>query len=213
MTILVVDDEAEIRQLLRKFLEIEEFYVIEAVNGYDAVEKMTEEVKMVILDICMPQCDGIEACARIREKHMVPIMFLTAYSDEDSKMRCFEQGADDYLVKPFYQKDLILRVKALLRRCYNYNLELKTKSQENNQNKEQEIKIGDLIICCGKKKVFLKEKEISLTFLEYEIMLLLATNRGNIFSIQEIYEQVWKEAYYAESANTVMVHIRNLRKK
>lgn len=205
--ILVADDAKDIRDLLRIMLEDAGFEILLANNGEEAVEKFNEDVDLVILDIMMPKCNGIDACARIREKAEVPILFLTAKSAESDLIEGFEAGGDDYLIKPFSCTELLLRVKALLKRPHMGKQLLEDKENEGR------IVIQDIILDTELQQVIRDGEEIPLTEIEYRILQLLATNRNRIFTAKEIYEQVWEEVYMPNSTNTVMVHIRNIRKK
>ena len=202
--ILVADDARDIREVVRIMLEDAGFEVILAVNGEEAVEKFYPDIDLVILDIMMPECDGINACSRIRERAEVPVLFLTAKSAESDLIEGFEAGGDDYLTKPFSCTELLLRVKALLKRPHIEKDSTKSKSQ---------IVIQDIILDKDLQQVIRDGEEISLTEIEYRILLLLASNRNHIFTAKEIYEAVWEEAYMPNSTITVMVHIRNIRKK
>lgn len=202
--ILVADDARDIREVVRIMLEDAGFEVILAVNGEEAVEKFYPDIDLVILDIMMPECDGINACSRIRERAEVPVLFLTAKSAESDLIEGFEAGGDDYLTKPFSCTELLLRVKALLKRPHIEKDSTKSRSQ---------IVIQDIILDKDLQQVIRDGEEISLTEIEYRILLLLASNRNHIFTAKEIYEAVWEEAYMPNSTNTVMVHIRNIRKK
>lgn len=225
-TIMIVDDEKQIRDILKQFLVMNGNDVIEAYDGAEAVEKMSENVHLVIMDYSMPRLTGDEACRRIREKCTCPIIFLTAYGDYETQRRCFEYGADDFLVKPFKYSDIIIRVNAMLRRCYEYNNYVNDKDklhtlEETDNDSVINIKSDDwldnLYIDRKKKKLIYNmngySMDINVTYTEYSIFEFLCDNRGKILSIGEIYEGVWHEKYCEESANTVMVHIRNLRKK
>ena len=202
--ILVADDEPEIREVLRMMLESEGYDIVEACNAQEAVER-TEGVDLVILDILMPGESGIQACTKIREKSNVPILFLTAKSGEHDKVLGFSAGGDDYLVKPFSYMELLSRVKALIRRYRVY--------QKSEDKAEKMIFYRDLTIDTELQSVTDNGKRISLTEMEYQILLLLVSNPRKIFSVKEIYEQVWKEDFFPSSGNTVMVHIRNIRRK
>lgn len=202
--ILVADDAKDIREVLRIMLEDAGYDVVLVNNGNEAVEQFDESFNLVILDIMMPKCNGIDACARIREKAEVPVLFLTAKSAESDMIEGFEAGGDDYLTKPFSCTELLLRVKALLKRPRMGSTE---------QERVSQIVIQDIILDTDLQQVIRDGKEISLTEIEYRILLLLASNRNHIFTAKEIYEDVWEEAYMPNSTNTVMVHIRNIRKK
>lgn len=202
--ILIADDAKDIREVLRIMLEDAGYEVVLANNGQEAVEYFDESISLVILDIMMPKCNGIDACAMIREKAEVPVLFLTAKSAESDMIEGFEAGGDDYLTKPFSCTELLLRVRALLKRPRMGN---------NEEEKDSKIVIQDIILDTDLQQVVRDGKEISLTEIEYRILLLLASNRNHIFTAKEIYEQVWEEVYMPNSTNTVMVHIRNIRKK
>lgn len=202
--ILIADDAKDIREVLRIMLEDAGFEVVLANNGEEAVEMFDDSIQLVILDIMMPKCNGIDACARIREKAEVPVLFLTAKSAESDMVEGFEAGGDDYLTKPFSCTELLLRVRALLKRPHMGNKETKEASR---------IVIQDIVLDTDLQQVIRDGKEIALTEIEYRILLLLASNRNHIFTAKEIYEAVWEEAYMPNSTNTVMVHIRNIRKK
>jgi len=203
--ILVADDAKEIRELLRIILTDAGYEVILAENGIEAIELFDESIHLVILDVMMPLCDGIDACTRIREQAEVPILFLTSKSAEADLVEGFEAGGDDYLIKPFSCTELMLRVKALLRRSH-----IGVKEEKKTSAK---IVIDDLVLDTEIGQLLRDGKEIPLTEIEYRILYLLATNRNHIFTAKEIYEQVWDETFMSNSTNTVMVHIRNIRKK
>ena len=205
--ILVVDDHDEIREVSRILLESEGFLVEEAQNGDEAILKATYDIDLIILDIMMPNKNGYMACKEIRKKSNVPILFLTAKSKESDKSMGFSVGGDDYLSKPFSYTELLLRVKSLLRRYYVY------KGADNNKEEENIIYINGIEINLENKEVKKNGEEIILTDLEYKIILLMAQNRNKIFSAENLYESIWEEPYYYGANNTIMVHIRKLRKK
>lgn len=202
--IVFADDDPGIREVVRILLTREGYEVLEACSGFEAVDRTDESVDLIILDVMMPGLSGVDACVRIREKTSAPILFLTAKSQDKDKTAGFAAGGDDYLVKPFSGTELTDRVGAMLRRYLVY------------QGKEEEqtvIKRLGLTIHIGSNEVLKNGEQIWLTDLEYQILLLLAANRDKTFTTQDIYEEVWKEPYLFTSNNTVMVHIRNLRKK
>lgn len=202
--ILVADDEPEIREVLRMMLGSEGYEILEAVNAEEAVEQ-AERVDLVILDVMMPGESGIWACTRIREKTNVPILFLTAKSGEHDKVIGFSAGGDDYLVKPFSYMELLSRVKALIRRYRVYQ-----------RSEKEEGKVAfyrDITINQELQTVQVNGQDIALTEMEYQILLLLVSNPRKVFSVKEIYETIWKEIFFPNSGNTVMVHIRNIRRK
>ncbi len=203
--ILIADDDAQIREVLRILLESEGYEVIEAADGQEAIRMAGEDVDLMILDIMMPGASGFSACAEIRKQSSAPVIFLSAKSQDSDKTMGFSVGGDDYLAKPFSASELLARVKAALRRYLVYG----AKPQE----QIGQIHIADVVIDPEKKRVLKSGTEIFLTDIEYGILLLLAKNRKKVFSVQNIYESVWQEPYYYSANNTVMVHMRNIRKK
>ncbi|PQZ59333.1 MULTISPECIES: response regulator transcription factor [Bacillus] len=205
-SILIVDDDRDIIRFITVNLKQEGFTVFSADNGEEALEVLNNNnVQLAILDVMMPQMDGIELCRRIREKYSLPIMFLSAKSSDVDKVIGFSTGADDYIVKPFSTIEFIARVKAQLRRYTYFN-------QNNVQVIEKKINIRGLEIDEVSRTVMLYGQAINLTKTEYAILHLMAVARNRIFTIEEIYESVWNERAY-ESNNTVMVHIARLRNK
>jgi len=201
-TVLVVDDEPDIRDVIHVYLRNEGYHVIEAADGQEALDIIKRtSVQLVILDVMMPVMDGINACLKIREVSNTPIIMLSAKEEDIDKITGLTTGADDYMVKPFNPLELLARVRAQLRR---QTLIGKTDNSL--------ILIKDLVIDKSKHSVKLKENDIPLTPLEFSILELLASHPGQVFSSEKIYETVWKEPY-GYSDNTVMVHIRNLREK
>lgn len=204
--ILIVDDEKEIRDLVGIYLKNDGFQCLKAEDGLQALELLkTEKVDLIILDIMMPKLSGIDTCMKIREENNIPIIMLSAKSEDMDKILGLSTGADDYLTKPFNPLELMARVKSQLRRYKVLN---------NNPVKKNSnlINIGELEIDLDGHKVKKNEKEIKLTPIEFNILRLLADNKGMVFSTDKIYELVWNENSF-ESGNTVMVHIRRLREK
>lgn len=181
--ILIADDNNEIREIVRVLLESEQYNVIEAIDGEDAVNKVDETIDLIILDIMMPRQSGFQACVKIREKTSAPILFLTAKSQDSDKYMAFSLGSDDYLSKPFSYTELVSRVKALLRRYYVYKGKDKAESSE-------VIKINELTVNTVINEVWIGQNEITLTEIEYKILSLMASNRRKIFSAQNLYESV-----------------------
>jgi DNA-binding response OmpR family regulator len=203
--ILIVDDDDEIRKITGIYLSNEGFEILKAENGPEALEVIKNHVvDLVILDIMMPGMDGIEVCLKIREKDVMPIIFLSAKSEDLDKIQGLASGADDYIIKPFNAMELIARVKSNLRRYTKY-------SATQNANKNL-IEIGNLTINADTREVFIGNNNVRLTPKEFDILELLARNKGIVFSIEKIYERVWGEAFY-KSDNTVMVHITKIREK
>ncbi|MVP00875.1 response regulator transcription factor [Paenibacillus lutrae] len=204
-TILLVDDEKEIVDLLEIYLKNEGYQLLKASNGAEALELLnSHEVDLIILDVMMPQMDGIEACMKIREEKQMPIIMLSAKSQEMDKITGLSIGADDYVVKPFSPLEVMARVKSHLRRYRQLNA-----SAVKNDN---EIIIDDLIINMATHKVTVDQIDARLTPREFAILQVLARNRGIVLSMEKIYETVWNEPFW-ESNNTVMVHIRKIREK
>lgn len=200
--ILVVDDDKDIRELVEAYLKAEGYIVDKASDGEEALSLIEEKAyDLVILDIMMPKIDGIETLIRIRKKHKMPVIFLTAKNDEIDIVKGLTLGADDYIAKPFSSMELIVRVKAQLRRYTVFN---------NLDNKI--INIGDLLLDIEKHIVTVKGKEVNLTPTEYKILELFCKNRNRVFSVEEIYENIWKNKY-AVGDTSIMVHITKLRQK
>lgn len=204
-TILLVDDEKEIVELLEIYLSNDGYRILKASNGLEALEVLNKhEVDLIILDIMMPKMDGIQACLKIREQRNMPIIMLSAKSQDMDKIMGLSTGADDYVTKPFNPLELLARVKSQLRRYTRLNVPA--------VKRENEIEIDELVINTSTHEVKLDGRDIKLTPREFAILELLARNRGMVFSIERIYESVWGEAFF-ESDNTVMVHIRKIREK
>ncbi|QXE18377.1 response regulator transcription factor [Clostridium sp. 001] len=204
-TILVVDDDNDILDIIEIYLKNAEFNVITAEDGLIAMDKLEKNnIDLIILDIMMPNLDGIHACLEIRKKEKIPIIMLSAKDDSSSKILGLNVGADDYVAKPFNPLELVARVKSQIRRYSEFNM-------ERSQCKE-EIVIDDMIINIASREVFIGEKLIELTPIEFSILEVLARNRGRVLSTESIYESVWKEPFY-NAKNTVAVHIRNIREK
>ena len=205
--ILIIEDDKDIREGVKILLEGEGYSVKEASNGADGLKKLTPNTNLVILDIMMPGISGLKTCKEIRKISYVPILFLTAKSKESDKLIGFMAGADDYLIKPFSYTELFARVRALLRRHQVYDREILQ------IQKEEWIEIHQIRINSSKNIVFQQGNEIQLTEIEYKILLLLIQYPTKIFSLQNLYESIWEEPFISTSANTIMVHIRNLRTK
>ena len=205
-TILVCDDDKEIVDAIDIYLTGEGFQVIKAYDGYDALALLEKNhVDLVIMDVMMPGLDGIRTTLKIRETSSVPIIILSAKSEDTDKILGLNIGADDYISKPFNPLELVARVKSQLRRYTQLgNL--------NQQTSDQVFNCGGLMINDDTKEVWVDEEPIRLTPIEYNILLLLVKNAGKVFSIDEIYEQIWNEEAIGAD-NTVAVHIRHIREK
>ena len=204
--ILIVEDEAHIRELLRLYLEREGYTVLEAENGVEGIKKWkSDKPDMLLLDVMMPDMDGIAMCRRIRETNNIPIIMVSAKTQDIDKIVGLSTGADDYVAKPFNPLELMARVKSQLRRYRELNPSKPHERQEVISLKHLEInKVTHQVVCYG--------ESIKLTPIEFDILYLLASNPGRVFGTDEIFERVWHEKFY-EANNTVMVHIRRLRTK
>lgn len=207
-TILIIEDDEDIREGVRILLEGEGYQVTEACNGMEGLRKLSNETDLVILDIMMPGISGLKTCEEIRKISYVPVLFLTAKSQESDKLIGLMAGGDDYLIKPFSYAELLGRVKALLRRYQVYN----QKGTENEKTGDWMERKG-IRIHTSCNEVYLDGKQIELTDIEYKLLLIMMQNPNKIFSIQNLYESIWNEPFLYTSSNTVMVHIRRLRIK
>lgn len=205
--ILIIEDDSSIREGVRILLEGEGYVVEEAENGSVGIKKLSEKFSLVILDVMMPGMSGIRVCEEIRKISNVPVLFLTAKGQESDKLLGLMAGGDDYLVKPFSYAELFARVKALIRRHKVYDKLPETKDTP------EWIENGAVKINTKRNCVFLREKEVELTEVEYRLLLLMMEYPRKIFSVKNLYESVWEEPFIYTSGNTVMVHIRRLRKK
>ena len=207
MKILVVDDEREIRNILRLLFENQGYTVIEAGDGREAVRKAREisDIDLCIMDIMMPVCSGVNAAEEIRTFSDVPILFLTAKSLEQDKLMAYGAGGDDYVVKPFSPRELLMKVEALSRRYNHYSAK--------ESDSDSILLPGGIIIRPAKREVLKNGELLDIRDKEYEVFLFLAKNRGKTVSAAEIYEAAWGEMPLPSSNNTVTVHILNLRRK
>lgn len=204
--ILIVDDEREIREAIRIYLRGEDIETVMASNGQEAIDSVKqEEIHLVLMDVMMPGIDGIVATSLIREFSNVPIIMLTAKSEDTDKIMGLSIGADDYITKPFNPMELVARVKSQLRRYLQFN------SPQSTPNKDL-LEVGGLSMNIVTKQVNVDGKEVRLTPTEFKILALLLKNKGRVFSINDIYENVWDEPGY-NAENTVAVHIRKIREK
>ncbi|MGB9825531.1 MAG: response regulator transcription factor [Desulfofundulus sp.] len=200
--ILVVEDEARMRDLLRLYLEREGFSVVEAVDGRQALEKIgREEFALVILDVMLPELDGWTVCRETRRTKDVPIIMLTARGEEIDRLTGFELGADDYVVKPFSPRELVMRIKALLRRV----------SPQSAESKEI-LTFPGLTINHPARRVEVAGQQVALTPKEYDLLYFLASQAGRVFTREQLLERVWGYDFYGD-LRTVDTHIKNLREK
>lgn len=206
-TILMVDDEKEILKLIEIYLLNEGYQLLQASNGLEALELLSKNsVDLIILDVMMPKMDGLEACMKIREDHNIPIIMLSAKTQDIDKIAGLSIGADEYVSKPFSPLVLVARIKSHLRR---YN---RLSAQKLEPSSDQQIVIDDLVINIDAHTVTVDRQEVKLTPREFAVLELLAINRGIVLSTERIYEVAWNEPFM-ESKNTVMVHIRKIREK
>ncbi len=203
-TVLVVDDDREIVDSIGIFLEAEGYEVKKAYNGLEALDiVMSEEVHLMLLDVMMPELDGISTLLKVRKSRNIPIIIISAKSEDNDKIFGLTAGADDYVTKPFNPSELMARVKSQLRRYTTLG------AMEENSSR---IVIGSLELDRDMKAVFVDGEEVKLTPIEYKILELLSSNPNRVFSADEIYRRVWKEEHVVGD-NTIAVHIRHIREK
>jgi DNA-binding response OmpR family regulator len=202
--ILVCDDDREIVAAIEIYLKNEGHSVLKAYDGIEAIELLeTANVQLILMDIMMPRMDGIHALLKIREDRNIPVILLTAKSEDTDKIIGLNMGADDYITKPFNPLELLARVKSQLRRYTELG---------GSEEVKNVYKTGGLILDDEQKTITVDGEDVRLTPVQYKILLLLMRNPGRVFSIDEIYERVWNETAW-NSDNTVAVHIRNIREK
>lgn len=204
--ILVVDDDKEIANAIDKLLSMEGYEVVKAYNGLEALDALVaNNMQLILLDVMMPKLDGLSTTMKIREKKNIPIIILSAKSEDSDKILGLSMGADDYITKPFNPQELVARVKSQLRR-YMYLGDM------GNISHTSQVIVGGLCLEKDSKQLTVDGEIVKLTPTEFKIMDLLMTNAGIVFSSEQIYERVWEEEAYSVE-NTVMVHIRRIREK
>jgi len=204
LNILVCDDDREILEAISIYLTNEGYKVYKATNGLEALKVIEEnQIHLIIMDIMMPKMDGLRATMKIREEKNIPVIMLSAKSEDTDKILGLNMGADDYMTKPFNPLELIARVKSQLRRYTALG---------GLQNKNNVFQSGGLVVDDESKTVTVDGEEVKLTPVQYKILKLLTANAGRVFSIDEIYERVWEETAF-NPENTVAVHIRKIREK
>lgn len=204
--ILVCDDDKEIVKAIEIYLVKEGYNVFKAYDGNECLEILQKnKVQLVILDIMMPKKDGIETINEIREKYSIPVIMLSAKSEDEDKIKGLDMGADDYVTKPFNPQELIARVNSLLRRYTKLGSAIE-------EEEENIFRVGDLEIDDNLKQVKINDQEIKLTPTEYKILKFLTEHKGKVYSISQIYENIWEEDCYGAD-NIIAVHIRHIREK
>lgn len=206
MNILVVDDEKEIADVVELYLQNDQYNIYKFYTGEEALECIENtKIDLALLDVMLPDIDGFEILKKIREKYTFPVIMLTAKVEYIDKITGLTLGADDYIPKPFNPLELVARVKAQLRRYIQYN--------DGGKNEGDIIDFGALFLNRNSHECVYYDKPLTLTPIEFDILWLLCENRGKVISSEELFKEVWKEQYYKNSNNTVMVHIRHLREK
>ena len=201
---IVCDDQPEIVDAIEIYLKNEGYQIFKAFDGLEAIEKLEQnQIHLIIMDVMMPRMDGIRATLKIRESKNIPVIMLSANSEDTDKIMGLNIGADDYITKPFNPLELIARVKSQLRRYTKLG---------SAQSTENVFQTGGLTVDDERKEVTVDGEAVRMTPVEYKILLLLIKNAGRVYSIDQIYEQVWNEPAYSPE-NTVAVHIRRIREK
>lgn len=205
--VLVVDDEQDIRTLLNIYLKRLGYDVVEAVDGMETVEAVRADnsIDLIVMDIMMPRLSGTEACEKIREFSSIPVLFLTAKTKEPDQNEAYDVGGDDFLPKPFTQNEFNRKVNALIRRYKVY----RGKDETDPKN----ITVGNISIDSFKRIVTKNGEPVKLTDKEYALLFFLVEHKGQPWSLEALYENIWQEKYLPSSSNTVMVHILRLRQK
>lgn len=203
--ILVVDDDREIVKSLGKLLELEGYDIYKAYDGVEALDiLLREQIHLILMDVMMPKLNGLSALMKIREKNNIPIIMLSAKTEDSDKVLGLSMGADDYVTKPYNTAELMARIKSQLRRYFSLGSATK--------NQEDVIVNGGLVLNKHTKSLQVDGEDVHLTATEYKIVELLMSNMGYVFSAEEIYDKVWQGRAYGIE-NTVMVHIRRIREK
>lgn len=205
MNILIIEDEKEIADLIELYLQNNDFQTFTAYNGKDGLELVSgNKIDLAITDLMLPDMDGFQVCIEIRKKYEFPIIMLTAKNRDIDKIEGLNLGADDYMTKPFKPLELVARVKAQLRRYKQYN---------NTATEDDLYSVKGLTIDVEKYTATLDDKPLNLTPIEFQILSTLVENKNKVVATDDLFRTVWKEKYYTNSNNTVMVHIRHLREK
>lgn len=212
-TILIIEDNEELCNNVSNLLGSEGFSLVTAGSGEEGLSLFDSQIDLIVLDVMLPGISGIDVCREIRRKSFVPILFLTAKTEDTDKALGLLSGGDDYLVKPFSFIELVARIRALLRRSRQYSRDNTEENGVAYQAKEQWMFRGILRVNSNVNEVFLREQPVRLTEIEYQILLVLIRHPGMIFSGEKIYQLIWGAEYMQNYGNIVTVHIRNLRQK
>ncbi len=209
-SIMIVDDDPNIREVMSVLLASEGYSVTEAASGQACLDLLEtgQNFDLIVLDIMMPDMSGIEVCRRIRLKGPVPVLFVTAKSQDRDKVEAYTIGGDDFLVKPFSQTELLMKIKSLIRRHKEYD-----RPQEVKKNSSSQVLTENIIVDIRTRSVKKNGQWINLTDKEFDILRYFMEHRGEVVRNQDLYEKVWGEPYMSSAGNTIMVHVLNLRKK
>lgn len=203
MTLLIVDDETRIRDLIRKYAAFEGYYVEEASNGMEAIEKCRQKnYDLIIMDVMMPELDGFSACREIRRKSQVPVIMLSARGEEYDRIHGFELGIDDYVVKPFSPRELMMRVSAVLKR---------TAANVPAASDGEQVTIGDMVVDFAARQVTIKGEKLNLSPKEYDLLFYMVRNRGIALTREKLISDVWGYDFFGDD-RTLDTHIKLLRK-
>ncbi|MBD5637350.1 response regulator transcription factor [Clostridium botulinum] len=202
--ILIIEDDEDIRDILKLYLEGQSYEILEAKNGVEAMKQLVKQPDLVILDLMLPDIDGLSICKSIRKKYYYPVIMITAKNADQDKILGLSYGADDYITKPFNPLEVVARVKAQLRRYKQY---------DENITDTESIYYKALALNQKSKQVSINGKEIKLTPTEFKILEVLLKRKGEVLSGEELFNLIWEDEYYSKSTNTITVHVRNLREK
>ncbi|WP_460281612.1 response regulator transcription factor [Clostridium senegalense] len=205
--ILIVEDDEDIRKILKIYLEGQSYEILEAENGYEAMKQIHNKLDLIILDLMLPDVDGLTICKNIRKKYHFPIIMITAKNADQDKILGLSYGADDYITKPFNPLEVIARVKAQLRRYNQYG------ENEFDMDNSDKIYYKGLILNKKSKKVNINGEDVKLTPTEFKILEVLLDRKGQVLSGEELFHLIWDDEYFSKSTNTITVHVRNLREK
>lgn len=205
--ILIVEDDEDIRKILKIYLEGQSYEILEAENGYEAMKQIDNKLDLIILDLMLPDIDGLTICKNIRKKYRFPIIMITAKNADQDKILGLSYGADDYITKPFNPLEVIARVKAQLRRYNQYG------ENEFDIDNSDKIYYKGLILNKKSKNVNINGEDVKLTPTEFKILEVLLDRKGQVLSGEELFHLIWDDEYFSKSTNTITVHVRNLREK